>query len=272
VTMLDAHPNIAMSYEVYERNLFDACGEPFRTSEIIELLATTRQPDDTTWIKQLPDVNLQVFLFRARRAGLSVAEIVEEIQSFEKKNGLLSSTDGRLDLIDCLMKRKMRQIDKKFWGGKTDSDLYQLHSRHPDAVFFITVRDIRDVFASMLHNGSFRYSASEATELWKQRILDFREFVRRKNPKAMEVRYEELATDPSRVLQNACEIIGVEYSPAMLSFNEKEMTLFSNPHGHLSVKQIQKGLNSDSIGRWRRDLSDEQATTIMASAGELLRE
>lgn len=272
VTMLDAHPSIAMSYEIYEANLFAEGGAALNACVLINQLEKNKHIDDVLWIKSLEDINFRTFLFRARRAGLSVSEILNELKSFYNRGGSLNVSSGRLDFIESLMLRKALNINKDVWGGKTQANLYQLHDRNPKAVFLIMVRDIRDVFASMSSKGSFKYSAREAAELWKTRILKFREFVSQRSPKAMEIRYEHLVRAPETVLKEVCQLVGVDYSSEMLRFNEREMTIFKNPHGHLSSEQIQKGLNTHSIDRWKNDLSDSDLCEIYSIVGDLLDE
>lgn len=269
VTMLDAHPFIAMSYEIYERYLISVEGKPLSPGAICDLLRECKDSDDLNWANNVRDANLRIFLFTARRAGLSVTEIEAEFHKFSETKASFTTRDGRLDFIESLMKIKMRKSGKGFWGGKTEADLYQLHDRHPDASFFIMVRDVRDVYASMLTKGNFRYSATEAAKMWRSRIEHFREFVLQRKPHAMEVVYENLVADPKGTLQSACKVVRIEYSEHMLRFHQKEMTLFENPHGHLSSAQIKQGLNGDSMGRWRTALSKRQIQDIASVVGTL---
>lgn len=272
VTLLDAHPKIAMSYEVYEDRLFSDCGTPLSSDCILRWLerAGPFARNDVDWIKQLPDSNLCTFLFRARRGGLTVDEVISILREFHGVGASFDDNGSRLRFIDQLMQCKSRKVGKEFWGGKTQAPLYTLHAQHPDACFFIMVRDIRDVYASMLSKGSFTYTAEEAAEVWKQRIQGFRDFVSSRKPRAMEIRYEQLAKKPEYVLESACEVIGVEYSSEMLSYHKRQMTLFENPHGHLSSQQLQEGINDRSIGRWKSELTQSDIDSIMAVAGDLV--
>ena len=272
ITMLDAHPEIAMSYEIYEENLFSEKENPLSIDDVLAWLeqAEANVSDDVGWIKKLPDNNLRVFLLRAMRGGLGVGEIVDELRCFHAGNGSFDTSSKRLDFIEALMKRKIRKYGKKVWGGKTQADLYELHKRHPDACFFIMIRDIRDVFASMRNTGNFKYSAEEAASLWKRRILDFREFATRQKAKTMEICYEKMVREPAAVLKVACQLIGVEYSHEMLEYHEKDMTLFRNPHGHLSYKQLKKGLNTASLGRWEKDLNSKDIKILQTIASDLI--
>ena len=273
-TLLDAHTEIAMSYEIYEENLFGEGGIPLKVEKTLNWLENEMPDmnDDLQWIKQLPDNNLRVFLYRARRGGLEMAEIMDILKSIEDKDTAFETSTGRLSFIEALMQKKAQKQGKTIWGGKTQADLYELHDRHPDACFFIMNRDVRDMFSSMQNRGSFTYTARQAAELWRERILEFRRFAARRNPKAMEIDYEDLARDPGTVLTEACRLIGTKYDPGMLGFHNQNMTLFKNPHGHLSNEQLKQGLNTSSIGRWKTDLSAEDADAIMAIAGDFIYE
>ncbi|MDA8660022.1 sulfotransferase [Luminiphilus sp.] len=273
ITLLDAHPEIATSYEIYEKGLTGDNGKPLSIQSILGCLEDSKHDaaDDSNWIKRLPYANLRAFLYRARRGGLCVEEIIEELNSLSR-HASFDSNGTRLEFIDALMQRKMQKQGKRLWGGKTQADLYKLHDRHPDACFFIMVRDVRDVYASMANRGIFGYTPKQAADFWKKTILDFRKFVSERKPNAMEISYEKLATEPESILTKACERIGVGYSSEMLSFHQKEMTLFKNPHGHLSSQQLQQPLNRQSIGRWRNDLKAGEVDSIMAVAGDLINE
>jgi len=272
VTLMDAHPKISMSYEIYDDRLFDEHGKPMSAIAVINWIeqAASNSKDDVQWIKQLPDNNLCVFLFRARRGGLSVIEILEILKDFVGMGNSFETSVGRLRFIEALMQKKAQKYGKLVWGGKTQADLYKLHDRHPDACFFIMRRDPRDMYASMQNKGSFKYTATEAATLWKERILEFRKFVRRRNPKAMEICYEELVTRPVAVLTEICRLTDVEYNPAMLDYHKQNLTLFQNPHGHLSNDQLQKGLNTQSIDRWKRDLNSDEVESVIAVARDLI--
>ena len=272
VTMLDAHPDMAMSYEIYEDRLLDCSGKPMDPASIADELQRCRPADSNqdAWIKALADRNLQVFMWRARRAGLDVEDVLARVQQFADASNTLETIDGRLELIDRLMIQKMTKLGKKVWGGKAAVDPRTLHKRHPDASFFIMVRDGRDILASRLNTGDFETDPRKVAAEWVGMISDFHAFASEANVRAMEVRYERLVHEPEQVLREVCEQVGVDYSPSMLSYHEQDMSLFRNPYGHLSHNQIARGLNAQTIGRWRRDLSTEQIDAFCEVAGDLL--
>lgn len=273
ITILDAHPQIAMSYEIFQDRLLDVAGKPVETAWAISALRRAADGDENRWIKGIPEKNFKTFVARAHRAGVEVRELLEELESFHKEGGTFDNITGRLDFIDRLMIFKMRKFGKQYWGGKAATvNPRELYRRHPQACFFIMIRDGRDVLASQLNVGNFQTSAEECAQQWRNHILDFRDFRRECQARTMEIHYETLVEDPQSVLRNVCEFIGVDYDPAMLMYHKQDLTLFRNPHGHLSHKQISLGLNKNSIGRWKRDLSTEDTGIFEAINSDLLAE
>lgn len=261
-TILDAHPKISISYEIYEELLTLESGAVLSTASFLEYLEPQNLSDDKSLIRTIPEKNLRTFLYRASRGGLSVADVRTELESFQGANKLLANLDDRIDFIDSLRKRKMSLQGKTMWGGKTKCDLSLLHSKHPDAVFLIVLRDVRDVVASQLSKGNFDRTSIEIAEMWARHISDFRNFVRERKPRSMEVVYENLVAEPEKHIRELCGKLNVDFTPDLLRFHEEDLTLFRNPHGHLSAEQLKAGLSNASLGRWRKILTSEQAKEV----------
>jgi sulfotransferase family protein len=151
---------------------------------------------------------------------------------------------------------------------------------YPQATVVHMVRDGRDVVCSLLEKGWLRaerggaddvgspygerarswvepervpefQAASEATRAawaWRRYLTAARAGA----PEAtVEVRYEELAADPDGTAARIAERIGAE--PAELA---------------AALRYV----HSESVGRWRRDLSDGEVADVEAEAGPLLHE
>ncbi len=270
ITLLDAHPEIAMSYEIYESNLSDSDTIPLNPSFSLDMLSRDIHGDDIDRVKSVSEPHFRTFLFRAIRAGLCVDDICSVLDAFVSSGKSFSSSPERLVFIDLLMQAKSQQLKKALWGGKTQSDLLVLQDLHSDPVFFIMRRDFRDVYASMILKGNFKYSPSEAATLWVNNFRQFREFASFSSAKTMEIVYEDLALNPEIVLKDVCDLIGVQFSEAMLSFHTKNMALFRNPFGHLSCDQLKAGINSSSIGKWKSILNPAQIAEIEEICGDLI--
>lgn len=271
-TILNAHPELAISYEIYQDVLMDEQRRPYSITTLLRLLDQTRADDGAAWVRALPQGHWKSFVARARRANVDVRELLDNLKDFAAAGGNFDTLDGRLDFIDTLMRHHRDKTGRRFWGGKIAAvDLEELWRRHPHARFFIVVRDGRDVLASRVNVGAFQTSPEECAREWRDVLDQFAAFGQRHPGQCMEVCYETLVTQPEQTLRQVCEHIGVPYTPEMLDFHRKDMPLFKNPHGHLSARQIAKGLQPDSIGRWRRDLPMESVGIFEHLAGDLLR-
>jgi sulfotransferase family protein len=151
---------------------------------------------------------------------------------------------------------------------------------YPQATVVHMVRDGRDVVCSLLEKGWLRaerggaddvgspygqqarswvepertqefHAASEATRAawaWRRYLSAARAAA----PEAtLEMRYEELAADPGAAAARIAGHIGAQPG---------------------AVAEALRDVHSQSIGRWRRDLTEEQVADVEAEAGALLRE
>lgn len=132
------------------------------------------------------------------------------------------------------------------------------------------LRDGRDVLASRLNVGNFRQSPTDVAREWTEALGDFEQFLRQTDATGQLVRYEALVSDPQASLAPIVGLLGLEFDPRMVAFEQQDQPLFRNPHGQLSARQLQAGLSDASIGRWTGELSRAQLDEFMAIAGPTL--
>lgn len=270
-TIIDAHPDVAMSYEIYQDRLVPRDGDAFTTDRALVLLTEARDDDPVRWVRGIAEPNLKTFAARARRGAIEPDELIRQMEAHAAEGGTLATLDGRLDLIERLMRRRAALEGATRWGGKfarVDADT--LHRRHPDAVFLAMVRDGRDVLASQLTVGNFNATPESVATDWVAMVTGFRRFIDREGVTGAEVPYEALVADPARVLRGICQLAGITFDSRMVAYESQSPALFDAPHGHLSHQQLQKGLNADSIGRWRRELTADQVDAFTRIAGTTL--
>ena len=271
VTMLNAHSELAMSYEIYQNLLMDEQGHPYRVAELLVQLRLHEQPDGSKWVHELPIGHWRSFVGRARRADVEVKELQKLLEEFHDAGGTLETLDGRLDFIDSLMRFHRDKTGKQIWGGKVAKvPLEELHRRHPGARFLFVVRDGRDVLASRLGAGSLRTTPRRCAREWCGRIEAFSSFSQALPDQTKMVRYESLVTQPERTLRDVCRFLGVSYEDAMLDYHQGDLSLVRNPHGHRSAEGISRGLSRNDLGRWRRDLSPQQVREFEEVSSDLL--
>jgi hypothetical protein len=161
---------------------------------------------------------------------------------------------------------------KPRWGDKTP--LYMQHlplieRLFPDAVWVHLVRDGRDAALSFLSlpegfsgkTWAQPRTAPQFAARWRTEILA----ARRLGGPYLELRYEDLVTEPERELRRVCEHASLPWEPGMLD--------------HTGVDEVAKMPEHRNIARpptaglrnWRNEMSREDALAFEAVAGDVLR-
>ncbi|HIB01017.1 MAG TPA: hypothetical protein EYO31_03795, partial [Phycisphaerales bacterium] len=130
-TMLNAHPEVSMGYEIYPDLLIGADGNPFLSTELIQRLDNSRTADNEQWVKSLEIDNFRTFASRARRSGLEPQTLIDILIQFDSEGNSLELISGRMDFIEALLNRQAYEVNKPFVGGKMRVDPEILFARHP---------------------------------------------------------------------------------------------------------------------------------------------
>lgn len=269
VTILDAHPQVAMCYEVYPHLLEAAEGEGDSLQRFREDLARAGRRRGTHAMR---DRGFQTFTFRAERAGVSPARLLELLDEHAREGQTLGSVEGRLRFVERIGLDKARREGKPHWGTKMAGPFEQTWEVFPDASFLFMLRDGRDVAASRKHVGEFDQSMEEVARGWGVQIERFRRFAATPGVASRMVRYERLAREPRAELGEILEFLGLPWSDRVLASHDQDLTLFRNPAGHLSIDQVKRPINASSVGRWRHDLTEPEVAAFEGVAGPLLAE
>jgi len=265
VTILDSHPDIAMSYELYPNLLELEDGSPEGLSKAISRLDPTR---GRRYAEDIANTKLATFLNRLPRGGLEPADVLEVINSHVSENAGVRTVEERLRLVERLARWKARREDKGRWGLKCLNNYADYLSVFPDASFINMVRDGRDVFASQLTQMSRVADVEAVARAWVRTNQQFREFASQSGVPAEEVIYEQLVRDPESELRKLCVRLGLSFYPSMAKHQEQPHTVYSA--SHLSLARIKQPIDTASIGRWREDLTPDQVAGFMAIAGDMM--
>lgn len=134
-----------------------------------------------------------------------------------------------------------------------------------DMRFILLVRDGRAVTASRMRRDGF--SMKRCAEVWRTEHLKriAAQFTARRAPRRI-VHYEDLATDPEKVLRGLCDWLGLDFEPAMLEFRENRHNVGGNP---MRFRKTERSVTLDE--RWRDELGAEDLATFERIAGRLNR-
>ncbi|MDA1257663.1 MAG: sulfotransferase [Chloroflexi bacterium] len=284
VTLLDCHPAVAMSYELYPNLLLTERV----ASDVLERIEYEDVPDGrsvhdagallraaraATTTQQLlayaTDRNLRTFLARLSRGGVTVAEFAAELGELARSGLDLERVSGRLELMAACCRVKMRRERKSQWGLKCTNRFEDYVERWPRARFVNIVRDGRDVLASQLHTGQFNLTAAQIGRAWAWSHERFERFAETAGDQAVWVSYERLVEGPNEEIPRLCEALGLAFDARMLDHSSQSLTIFSA--SHLSREAVLQPINQGSIGRWKSDVKADELAAFMGEAGEVMR-
>lgn len=184
-------------------------------------------------------------------------------QSIQLENKISASSSYR-EILSLFMEDQARQLGKSRWGNNAPRDLFHIDSImafYPDAKIIVCTRDIRDFLLSYKYKWKTTpskymqylknlYHPVSTSLLWKasmQRVIKIGKYVPEKN--LMIVRYEDLVTQPVRIAQEICDLIGERFEPDMLSIKDNNS----------STPGQSEGIFTSSVGRWHTGLKPEEA-------------
>ncbi|PLX66979.1 MAG: hypothetical protein C0603_09935 [Denitrovibrio sp.] len=284
-TMLGVHSELAMSYEIYEDCLCEVKGEymsPVMARDILLQSAIDAglsvEPSDLSdaqikkWISNISQPPFRSFVARAHRGALDPYILIKTLEEFIETGKGFELLEHRLDFIEILMKYKAEFDGKTYWGGKAKVSLEVLCNKYPDACIFMMVRDGRDMLTSRMNVGAFDKDPKLIASEWVEHMELFDRVKKTHKGVMHQVSYEKLVYEPVSELKKVCNCIEIDYEESMVGYEQQDLTLLKNPYGHLSATQISKGINDESIGRWKTELPKEALTAFEEVAGEKLRE
>lgn len=257
--MIDAHSSVAIPPEAnWLEDVLDVLSaQPFNCIEFTEKLL--RSP---SW----PD-------FKIDRARLD---------AFARSSG----TPG--DLLRAIYKCYADTHNKATYGDKTPKNILRMAviQRHlPEARFVHIIRDGRDVALSWRGVWFGRHLGITAVaEMWRAQIR----LAKAEAPNIkhyLEIKYEDLCTDPESVIRQVDSFLSLTYEPMQLiayrtaAERLSEFGDIAHPQGIITAAErkamfelvLQKP-TTERIGRWRREMSKTDVIAFESIAGDVLDE
>lgn len=272
-SVLDAHPDLAVGPELHFR------GPPNLGTLMLEGVQRLSDNDPamtSEGVKQSPHLGPALrFIRRAERFGvghLRLKELIEE--AMKECSSELESFEDRCRLVEMMGTHVANRHEKTIWGMKIMREIKGLDrylAVWPGAKILHVIRDGRDVASSQIKDGrSWGYeSVEEAADKWSQLLGKVRRFA--EDERVEEIRYEDIVTDPKGSLYALLDFIGVARSERVLS-HEEFVRVGDSGVRHPSAAAVGRPLNSESFGRYRRDLTPEEVSAFESTAGKWLRE
>ena len=260
VTLLDSHPEIAMSYELYP-TVFDISLTREYALELALDLEHGRFKKSATNVV-IP--GFTKFILRAERSGIANHKLSELMVKHLIGYSDFKSQKSRFEFIASCCRSKMYDESKSLWGSKCTNNYYEYLEIWPKARFVNIIRDGRDVLASQLNTGDFKNSPSDLGKSWMSTHSKFRELTQSHPAQAFEIKYEDLVTDPAQELRTLTKNLGISFDHRMLNHTALNLTLYKAHH--MSLDAIKAPINSTKIGRWKQDLTKKQIEEFLLEA------
>ncbi len=261
-TVLDSHPDISMGYELLHAGLPS-------TAQFIESVETAwAEAGDNgrkcgNLLKEWGFRSAGVLVKRCVRTRVDPPELVAILRTmrdrgFEQLDGLEAQTQLAMSVAQAKMAK-----ERTGWCGfkATASSVSMLDRLFPKSRFFLIIRDPRDVVASHRAAG-FDRSVRQIARSWNDYGRIFGHWLSAHPGSAALIRYEDLVTAPEPTLRGAFERTGLEFSPEVLRFFDSKASVHRPGQHHVNAENLKKDFYVTSMGRWRRELPDNEVRWI----------
>jgi hypothetical protein len=162
---------------------------------------------------------------------------------------------------------------KTRWGDKTPAYVHhidRLAAIWPDARFVVLVRDGRDVALSVMGVPFGPNNAWAAARSWVAAIRAGRHAATRYPARVLELRYEDLVTEPAKWLETTCSFLGMAFDEDMLSIEKTDRSKVVSDQSAWFTN-VWSGITTAAVGKWRTELSPRQVEAFETVAGDELR-
>ncbi len=141
----------------------------------------------------------------------------------------------------------------------------------PEAKFIHIVRDYRDNFIS-IRNVDFELPFISLTvSKWRYFVKKFRQASGKYPGTHLEIRYEDLVSDPEHQFALLCEFIGIPFSEKPFDFYKKSEEVLKIYPTDLILKyhaSLLKKINTGRTGLWKEGLTEGELRVADACAGK----
>ncbi|MEL6510344.1 MAG: sulfotransferase [Pseudomonadota bacterium] len=265
-TLLDAHPDVSFSFELYPNLLL--------LEQPIDQMALARSFAGTSSLKEAaalaPTPRFGTFINRLPRGGLDADDFAELLKRATKEGSRLTELKGCMRVMQLCCELKQSRDQTQRWGLKCNNAVEAYLDVFPNAQFVDIIRDGRDVLASQKNTGAFNPEVSALANSWMKTHQKFERLRKDYPDQIMIIRYEDLTMRPIETTQELCNFLNLPFVNEMLQFHEMDLTVFKTRH--LSLNRITKKIDATKIGRWKTELTQEEVATFAEIASEFMKE
>ena len=292
--LLDAHPGIAMCYDIVPKPL----SGPLK--EVVNALAEGIRETGPEACQDVNDIaafdalrallkdrpfgdGLNYLLGACRRSSIPPSHVLSALKALARGKPITHGADAprrhpreiktpadRLLVAKYLLAMKLRLRRRGAEGGrapvmsgmKTTLTVEQLLKEFPDGRIVLVVRDPRDVAVSQLKRQMAENVRDVATR-WTKLYGDARATIEAHPDRVLALRYEDVVGEPGKTLPRLCAFLGLERI-ALHEVLRQNAEVFSVKDAFDSGTQQwwTSDLTRDRLAGWRKALSSAQVKRI----------
>ena len=178
---------------------------------------------------------------------------------------------GFAGVIEALICSRAPEKKLLAWGEKSPGHVFywkEIKQTYPNAKVVHIIRDGRDVASSIINARMGPKTYFAAAKMWCDYLDGVAEIKQDCSEEDyIEIRYEDLLSEPEENLQKICTTLGVEYSEKMLKFFEKNASYQTDA---TNLENLNKPLIASNKEKWRKNLSDSDLQEFETVAGQHL--
>jgi hypothetical protein len=209
-------------------------------------------------------------------------EVSAEPLSGKETDSFASELAVRCGLVAKLLQRTAEAQMKTSWGFKILGDIIHMReyrSAFPNARFILVIRDPRDNALSIMglnkqreerKQPNFYDDYERAACGWVETIGGARNKAAELNIPLIEVKYEELVSNPEPEIRKLSERLDLDLSGGSQFFRQKFVDDHVSRFKHHD--NLKRPINDESVGRWRGQMQPKEADIFTARAGSLMAE
>ena len=207
-------------------------------------------------------------LFAIQKKGIFEAENPQNFaQDAEKVVAEISQENiTGSDVFETFLQHKTKQEGKIIPCEQTPRNVLYLEEiieLYPHSLIINMIRDPRDVLLSQKYKWKVRflgatnhpytevarswanYHPMVISQLWNASVNAGAKFAN--HPQVKTIKFEDLITQPEKIVSEVCDFVGIEYTPEMLNVSQSQGGVSS----HKKLTQEKKGIDPKATGKWQ---------------------
>ena len=190
------------------------------------------------------------------RLAIDPEEIVKE----------LHGNDDALELFRLYMQHYAARVKKEIMIDGCPINIWflkKLYIDFPGCYVLHIVRDPRDVVMSTMkaaYTKHFDFPPPQIAKQFMESYLQSERFAHLYGERYLKIYYEELVSDPEKVIKSVCSCLGIEFEKEMLEFHKSSQKVSSEEE--VWKENLSKPFLKDNFGKWKTVMTKENIIRV----------